>query len=359
MGSWRRRRAAGVDIRRAGGRGRQFSAVRECVSAIPAASPLTAFTRWRPPRATDDDLLTCASGSNASGRWPSGRSALDHFVPGLDPGAAARFLHREQLKMAREYDLQSCCTRRAVDDILQGVAPLPRARRHRPCLQRQPPAGGDVHRTRVRPRLRRCDDLVAGDETAELAPPFRWRRSSSRPMRRTSRPNSLAGRNEPEPRIAESLCELRASLPRLWLPRPGSRPPGFCQNLIVAALPGDRPIIIGMLHRLFLISRNDPIGAGSRLPSGKVALDQIIRTKSADFFLICIKDLSHQGIDCPPDPKVEKCAVNGYFKRDSERQAENGSRNRSLLRQPMAWKCMVAEDGRMIVTIEAESEKTP
>jgi TatD DNase family protein len=144
-----------------------------------------------------------------------GEIGLDFFVPALKEAPLREkqeFFFAEQLKLAREFACRCCCMCAARRTSSEASAPHPRSRRHRPCLQRQRPAGPHLRRTGAAPGLRRCHDLPA---FAADSPPGK---GTAAVVHRAGdrRARYLAGlapsRHQyprPDPRIGEVLAELR------------------------------------------------------------------------------------------------------------------------------------------------------
>ena len=107
------------------------------------------------PRASDDDLALLRETVAASMDDPNlvaiGEIGLDYFLPNLcTPEMRARQEHffQAQLKIARDFGLPVLLhVRRSQDISPEASAPRRPAGRHRPCVQRQFPAGRDLHRS--------------------------------------------------------------------------------------------------------------------------------------------------------------------------------------------------------------------
>ena len=193
-----------------------FPAVRDCCQRYPGCVAAYGIHPLYTPQAADGDLQVLREWVARERPVAIGEIGLDHFVPGIDPERQRHFFV-EQLKIAQAFDLPVLLhVRRAIDPVLREL------RRHRV-------RGGIAHA--FNGSRQQADMFIELGFALGFGGAMTWPRAtrlrelaSTLPLEaivlETDAPDIPPafvgrGRNEPAflPRIAETLCELRAISP--------------------------------------------------------------------------------------------------------------------------------------------------
>jgi hypothetical protein len=184
-----------------------------CAGTTPAAPPPTAFIRCMSIAPASRTSMPCAKPFNANSRWRWAKSVSiassnRATMPARSSGSAP------SLKLRAMPICRSCCMCDGPSTRCSSIFAVARARRHRPCLQRQPPAGRRIHQAGLQAGFRRRHEL----SPAPIAHP----RAGGNPAARCHRagngcaghPAGVAGRsgrNSPDqlPRDRLAMAELR------------------------------------------------------------------------------------------------------------------------------------------------------